>query len=145
VVLKATRDRARRGVALPWERRGAWVRELLAGRRWKVLLSIAVALSILFLVGRSAEHARRVRETRVAIAEVERGLSAFRADLGRCPHSIDELLHPPRSGQRYLPHVPVDGWGRAFFVRCPGRYDPDGADVISAGPSGSFLDDDNIQ
>ena len=50
MVLKATRDRARRGVALPWERRGAWVRELLAGRRWKVLLSIAVALSILFLV-----------------------------------------------------------------------------------------------
>lgn len=121
------------------------MRELLAGRRWKVLLSMAIALFVLFMVASSAEHARRVRETRSAIADIKRAISAFRADLGRCPHSIDELLHPPRSGRRYLREVPVDGWGRAFFVRCPGRYDPDGVDVISSGPSGSFLDEDNIQ
>jgi len=58
---------------------------------------------------------------------------------------VDELLHPPRSGRRYLRSVPLDGWGRAFWVRCPGRYDPDGADVVSAGPSGTLLADDNLQ
>lgn len=121
------------------------MRELLAGRRWKVLLILGIAVGVLFLVGSSAQHARRVRDTRAGIAEIKRAISAFRSDLGRCPHSLDELAHPPRSGRRYLRDVPVDGWGRAFFVRCPGRYDPNGADVISAGPSGSYLEDDNIQ
>ena len=132
-------------IALPWERRGAWVRELLAGRRWKVLLLLALALLALLFVVSSAEHRQRVRETRAAIAEIKRSIAAFRADMGRCPVSIHELIHPPRSGRHYLRRVPVDGWGRAFWVRCPGRYDPDGADVVSAGPSGSFLVDDNLQ
>lgn len=134
-----------RGVALPWERRGAWIRELLAGRRWKVLLGAAAVAAVLLMVASSAEHRERVQETRAAIAEIKRAVSAFRADNGRCPHSLYELMHPPRSGARYLQRTPVDGWGRAFWVRCPGRYDPDGVDVVSAGPSGSFLVDDNIQ
>lgn len=121
------------------------MRELFRGPRWKLVLFGAVTFLVLALVGSSAAHAGRVRETRAAIAEIKRGLAAFRADFGRCPHSIDELLHPPRSGRRYLRQEPVDGWGRTLFVRCPGRYEPNGADVISAGPSGSFLDEDNIQ
>jgi hypothetical protein len=131
-------------IALPWERRGAWARELLAGRRWKVLLAVAVAALILFAVGRSAEHRQRVHDTRAAADEIQRAITAFRADMGRCPHTLDELLRPPRSGRRYLRDIPVDGWGRAFWVRCPGRYDPGSAEVVSAGPSGSFLLDDNL-
>lgn len=138
------RRRSGRSIALPWERRGAWLRELLAGRRWKVLVVLALVAVVLFFVGRSAEHRTRERETRAAIAEIKRGISAFRSDVGRCPHSLHELMHPPRTGRRYLRGVPVDGWGRAFWVRCPGRYDPEDADVVSAGPSGSFLDDDNL-
>ncbi len=134
-----------RGVALPWERRGAWVRQLLAGRRWKVILILAAILAVLALVGNAAEQRRRARETRATIGEIKRAVASFRADFGRCPHSLYELMHPPRSGERYLRATPVDGWGHAFHVRCPGRYDPDGVDVVSAGPSGSFLVDDNIQ
>jgi hypothetical protein len=134
-----------RSIALPWERRGAWLREVLAGRRWKLLLGAGAILTTLLFVGQAAERRERVRETRAAIAEIKRSVSAFRNDLGRCPHSLNELLHPPRTGgRRYLRHVPVDGWGRAFHVRCPGRYDPEDADVISAGPSGDFLEDDNL-
>lgn len=121
------------------------MRQLLAGRRWKVLLLLGIGAGVLFLVGSSAQRAERVRDTRAASARIKRAISAFRADLGRCPHSLEELVHPPRSGRRYLHEIPVDGWGRPFFVRCPGRYDPEDADVISAGPSGSFLEDDNIQ
>ena len=99
---------------------------------------------VLVLVGRSAERRERERATRAGIAEIKRGLAAFRNDLGRCPHSLHELIHPPRTGRRYLREVPVDGWGNTFFVRCPGRYDPNGADVVSAGPSGDFLEDDNL-
>jgi hypothetical protein len=133
------------GIALPWERRGAWGRRLVEGRRWKALLGVVVLLGALVAVGRSADHRERVVETRATIAEIKRGISSFRADVGRCPQSIYELMHPPRSGRRYLRRVPVDGWGRAFWVRCPGRYDPDGVDVVSAGPSGSWLVDDNVQ
>lgn len=130
---------------LPWERRGTWLRELLAGRRWKVMLVVLVAAVALAAVASSADQRQRERETRAAIAEIKRGIAAFRADLGRCPQNLRELLHPPRSGRRYLRHIPVDGWGQAFWVRCPGRYDPNGADVVSAGPSGNFLTDDNLQ
>lgn len=139
--------RRRRGpsIALPWERRGAWIRELIAGRRWKVILVGAVLTGVVLLVARSADQRQRERETRAAISEIKRGIAAFRADLGRCPQSLHELLHPPRSGQRYLRHIPVDGWGRAFWVRCPGRDPSDGPDVVSAGPSGSYLIDDNIR
>lgn len=144
-MIMAKERRSSAGIALPWERRGAWMRELLAGRRWKVLVVLGIAALILFAVGRSAEHRQRVHDTRAAIDEIQRAITAFRADVGRCPHALDELLHPPRSGRRYLREIPVDGWGRAFWIRCPGRYDPGGADVVSAGPSGSFLVDDNIQ
>ncbi len=140
----ATRRR-RPSIALPWERQGAWLRGLLVGRRWRLMVVAGIAAIILTLVASSADQRQRERETRAAIAEIKRAIGAFRADLGRCPQSLHELLHPPRSGRRYLRHIPVDGWGRAFWVRCPGRYDPDGADVVSAGPSGSFLDDDNLR
>ena len=121
------------------------MRELVAGRRWKVMLLVAVASLALAAAANSADHRQRERETRAAIAEVKRAIAAFRADLGRCPQNLRELLHPPRSERRYLRHIPVDGWGQAFWVTCPGRYDPDGADVVSAGPSGNFLADDNLQ
>ncbi len=110
-----------------------------------MILLTALAVGALLLVARSADQRQRERETRAAISEIKRGIAAFRADLGRCPQSLYELLHPPRSGRRYLRHIPVDGWGRALWVRCPGRYDPDGADVVSAGPSGSYLEDDNLR
>lgn len=134
-----------RSIALPWERRGAWLRELLAGRRWKVLVLLFVLAGALYVVGRSAEQRQRERETRAAISEIKRGIAAFRSDIGRCPHTLHELMHPPRTGRRYLRDVPLDGWGNTLFVRCPGRYDPEGADVVSAGPSGNYLIDDNLQ
>lgn len=140
----ATRRR-RPSIALPWERRGAWLRGLVVGRRWRLAIVLAAIVGVLLLVASSADQRQRERETRAAISEIKRAISAFRADLGRCPASLHELLHPPRTGRRYLRHIPVDGWGRAFWVRCPGRYDPEGADVVSAGPSGSFLDDDNLR
>jgi len=141
----AKRRRSGPSIALPWERRGAWLRELITGQRWKVILLATLGIATLALVARSADQRQRERETRAAISEIKRGIAAFRADLGRCPQTLHELLHPPRSTRRYLRHVPVDGWGRALWVRCPGRYDPDGADVVSAGPSGSYLEDDNLR
>lgn len=138
------RTKRRSGISLPWERRGS-LRSLLAGARWRLWLAAAVVVAIVWTIASAASRREKEHETRVAIAEVRRAIRAFRAETGRCPSSTVELVHPGRSsGRRYLRQMPKDGWGRSLWVRCPGRNDPDGADVISAGPSGSFFVDDNL-
>jgi hypothetical protein len=118
--------------------------DLRSGRRWRSLL---LSLMLALLIGSAwqvADRRSRERMTRAGIAEVQRAVSAFRAEMGRCPRSTTELVHPPRTGARYLLEVPTDGWGRELYVRCPSPLDPNAAEVVSAGPSGSFGDDDNI-
>jgi hypothetical protein len=125
---------ARPAVALPWERRG---------RHWSTQLTGRLGVGIVALVGVAllargawgvADRRERQRVTRAAI----------RSELGRCPHSTIELVHPPRSGAQYLSELPRDGWDRPLYVRCPGRDPQDVAEVVSAGPSGSFSVDDNL-
>ena len=84
-------------------------------------------------------------ETRAAIGQIHRAVTRFRADMGRCPRNITELLHPPRGRMTYLHGEPRDAWGNAILLTCPAPDDPDTQEVISAGPSGDFLVDDNIQ
>jgi type II secretory pathway pseudopilin PulG len=140
----ASKKRTSRGIALPWEQRGAWMRDLLAGPRWKVALLVVVLGIVAWGIWRASVREAEMRETRAAIAEVRRAIESFRTEVGRCPRSTAELVDPPRPGRRYLREIPPDGWGRQLWVRCPARNDPAGADVISAGPSGSFFVDDNV-
>ena len=93
---------------------------------------------------RYARHRVQVRDTRIAIAQVKEAIDRFQTDVGRCPGSNTELLHPPLSQKNYLDAMPKDGWGRPLSIRCPGHFEEE-AEVISAGPSGSLLQDDNIQ
>jgi hypothetical protein len=137
--------RARRGIALPWERRGAWIGQLFTRRRFGVVVGVALAVAAVLGLWRTADERARIRATRAAIAVVRRGAAEFREDLGRCPRSTVELVHPPRTGVRYLAELPVDGWGRPLYVRCPGAADPEAIDVVSAGPSGDFFNDDNVE
>src|SRR5262245_33208114 len=132
-------------LALPWERQGSRLRELIASGRWRWAIVIAAVRAIGASIYASAAEREKVRRTREVIAEVRRALSQFREDVGRCPHTVRELVHPPRAGTRYLADEPVDGWGNPLWIRCPGRESPDGVDVVSAGPSGNFLVDDNVQ
>ncbi len=131
-------------VTLPWEPRAGLVRDVLSGRRIRY---VPVVLGIVLVVGLVVQHAMAngdVRHTRDVIDQTHRAIAQFRADMGRCPSTIRELVHPPRTGAHYLDEEPVDAWGHALWVRCPGRYDPDGEDVVSAGPSGSFLSDSTV-
>lgn len=138
------RRRQRERVALPWERRGGRWRGAVSQTRWQALLGTLVVALLLVGFARYVRHRIRVRDTEVAIAQVKRAIDRFRADVGRCPQSDVELLHPPLSHKHYLDIVPKDGWGRPLSIHCPGFFE-DEADVISAGPSGSLLEDDNIQ
>ena len=141
----ARRRKKKRGIALPWEQRGTWLRGMLSGQRWKVVLLVVLLVGAGVLIWREARHHAKVRSTRVAISRVQRAITSFRIQMGRCPQSTVELVHPPEPVTRQLDRMPVDGWGNALWLECPARLDAEGADVISAGPSGSFFVDDNIQ
>ena len=133
-----------RSILLPWERRNAYLAQLGFRRRLGAVLISAVVLGVVSITYHAADRRSRTRATRAAIAEAQRAVGAFVAELGRCPHSTVELMHPPKSGARYLNELPVDGWGRRLYIRCPGPTRAQAAEVISAGASGSFLDDDPI-
>jgi type II secretory pathway pseudopilin PulG len=107
---------------------------------------LGLLLLVVLAVGftRYARRRVQVRDTQVAIAQVKQAIDRFRADVGRCPSSDTELLHPPLSQKHYLDSMPKDGWGRPLSIRCPGYFEEE-AEVISAGPSGSLVTDDNIQ
>lgn len=135
----------KRGVSLPWEERTSLLSEIFSLRRWRTLILVAGATLGAFLIWQRADLRARTRATRVAIADVQRAIAHFREDFDRCPRSMVELVHPPSTSARYLEEMPRDGWGRELWVRCPGKADPETADVISSGPSGSLFVDDNVQ
>jgi general secretion pathway protein G len=102
---------------------------------------VAVTLCALYGLAQVHRERRAIFATRAAIATVLRAVEAYRADHeGRCPASADALVVPPDGARPYLRRVPTDGWGRPLRIVCPGRKNPDVADVSSAGPTGSFDD-----
>lgn len=138
------RRRQQSSVRLPWEdRRG--IRRFLERSRLSVVLAVLALGLCALLVTRAAANRQKRTETRAAIGQIHRAVTRFRADMGRCPRNITELLHPPRGRMTYLHGEPRDAWGNAIMLTCPAPDDPDTQEVISAGPSGDFLVDDNIQ
>ncbi len=134
----------RRGrLALPWERTNRPLRAPLSGRRLVPLLAGLGACGLLAAAYFVGTRRADVRATRATLAEVARATRAFVADLGRCPEDPSELVHPPKSGIQYLNELPLDAWGRAPHLHCRlGEHTE--IEVLSAGPSSSWLDDDNV-
>jgi hypothetical protein len=128
---------------LPWEREQSRLRSALSGHRFMPLLGPLLVVFALFAAYRIGGQRADVRATRAMLAEVESATRAFAADLGRCPDDVSELVNPPKSGMQYLSEPPLDAWGRAPHLSCESG-ERALIEVVSAGPSGSFLDDDNV-
>ena len=135
--------RKRNKISLPWERRTRF--SGLRSVKWRWLLAAALGLFLMVAFIKDGTQRQAHRQTTTTIDVTKRAVENFRKDIGRCPNSLVELLHPPILGARYLDKAPRDAWGRLIRVRCPGHFDKHTADVISAGPSGSFLNNDNIR
>src|SRR4051812_14034293 len=84
---------------------------------------------------------RRAREVRRAVDGFRSAAIYYRAQThGSCPPSVETLV---ADGQ--LPRIPVvDSWGQPLLIICPGSQNPDGVDVISAGPDHIFGSADDI-
>lgn len=140
---------ARRGtgesrIFFPWERPRARISWLSRRNLGTALLLGLGALGVYVLVRVEARRTA-VHVTRAAISDTRRAYEAFLADHeGRCPTSVTELVQPSDGHEPYLARAPRDGWGRPLRVVCPGRKDPQGVDVISGGPSGTFEDLDQM-
>lgn len=139
------KSRQRTTLLLPWEHRSRWLQGSFTRSRVQSALIVAIVVAGLCVLYAVCMRHVRQRESRIAIDQVHRAIAAFRRDVHRCPNTTDELIHPPTPGRRYLQELPVDGWGNPLYVRCPGRFDSDQPEVLSAGPSGSFLTDDNVR
>jgi hypothetical protein len=128
---------------LPWERENSPFRALFSGRRFFPFLVLLTVLGLLGGAHFLGQRRAHVRATRATLHEVARATRSFVVDIGRCPRNAGELVHPPRSGVHYLREAPIDAWGTPLSLRCASG-DHTEVSVLSAGPSGSFLEDDNL-
>ena len=127
-------------VFFPWERRRG-LRTVLRGARVRQALLVVGGIIVFASLRQRELRASQIRATRAEITTAARAIAAWRADHERpCPASINDLV----SGG-YLPEPPVDAWGRALRVTCPGRKEPQGFDVSSDGPDGEVGGLDRVQ
>jgi general secretion pathway protein G len=118
-------------VFFPWEKRRG-LRALFGRARARQALVAVVVVGAVLLLRQRERHAADVRATRAAITTATNAVYAWRADHDRaCPATLADLV----SGG-YVHRVPRDAWGQSLRVTCPGRRDPTGFDVSSAGPDG---------
>src|SRR4051812_37523537 len=119
-------------VFFPWERKRGPLGVL--GRARARLVIVAVALvAFVVLVRRHEETLASIRATRASITTATRAVSSYRADhAGACPRDVAELV---TAG--YARDLPIDAWGKALRVTCPGKRDGQGFDVSSDGPDGA--------
>jgi type II secretory pathway pseudopilin PulG len=113
----------------------------LNGRFIGVCACIFVLNFVLWSMHSLNERAR-VKQALVDISRIEHAARLFRADHGRCPEDLEELVLPP-SDRRYLQPT-RDPWRQPYKLTCPARLDPGGVEVISGGPDKSIKGNDNI-
>ena len=107
-----------------------------------LLLGLFGLLSYLLWSAAFISERTRTRQAMLDISRIRHAARLFRADHGRCPDNLDELVSPP-GGMTYLFSY-TDPWGKPYRLICPARYDPGGVDVLSGGPDRSFSGNDTI-
>lgn len=106
----------------------------------------AIVISIVLFVGWSLgfiSNKRRVRQAQLDISRIAHAARLFRADFGRCPENVEELVMPPK-GSPYL-RVMTDPWGNDYLLQCPAYRDTDDVDVVSRGPDGEPSGADDVK
>lgn len=136
------RNRSRRGA-----RGGFTLVELLLVL---VILGILAALVLPKFTGRTEQA--RVTAAQTQIATFGTALDAFEVDTGSYPRGQDGLMQlvvAPADVQNwrgpYLKSdIPLDPWGHPYIYEFPGKVNPSGYDLRSAGADGQVGTDDDV-
>lgn len=115
-----------------------------------VILGILAALVLPKFSGRTEEA--RVTAAQTQIAAFGTALDSFEVDTGSYPRGQDGLTQlVVRSsdvtnwrGPYLKSDIPVDPWGHPYIYEYPGKVNPNGYDIRSAGPDGQVGTADDI-
>ena len=79
---------------------------------------------------------------------VKSALDQYKVDVGNYPKSLQDLVQQPSGTTSwhgpYLDRLPVDPWGNPYVYDYPGRHNPGGYDLLSAGPDGLVGTKDDV-
>ena len=107
----------------------------------RVLLAGGALIYIAWSV-ESADESTREKQALVDISRIEHVTRLFRADQGRCPDDIEELVSA-QWDERYSVNT-IDPWGQPYRIQCPRASDPGGVMVLSGGPDREITGEDDI-
>ncbi|MFI5357948.1 MAG: type II secretion system major pseudopilin GspG [Opitutales bacterium] len=115
-----------------------------------VILGILAALVLPKFSGRTEEA--RVTAAQTQIATFGTALDAFEVDTGSYPRGSDGLRQlvvqpadvPNWRGPYLKSDIPLDPWGHPYVFDYPGKLNPSGYDIRSAGPDGQLGTADDI-
>ena len=114
-----------------------------------VIIGILAALVIPKIAGNS-ERARVTAAHADINGGIKSALGQYEVDNGAYPKSLQDLLAAPGNAKNwhgpYLesPKLPTDPWGNPYIYYYPGKHNPSGYDLLSAGPDNKEGTDDDI-
>mgnify|MGYP003333813058 CR=1 FL=1 len=109
-----------------------------------VIIGTLAAIVIPKIAGRGEDA--RIKAAGAQIASFGTALRMFEVDNGFYPKGKDglnQLLQAPQNAPGWkgpylesVIEVPRDPWGNPYVYECPGKHNPSGYDLMSAGPDG---------
>src|SRR5208282_5080206 len=113
------------------------------------IIGILAALVIPKIAGKGQEA-----RIKAAYADIHGGiktaLDSYEVDNGFYPKSLQDLIQQPSNAKGWKgpyfdpPTLPVDPWQNPYVYYYPGKHNPTGYDLLSAGPGGKEGTDDDI-
>ena len=112
-----------------------------------VIIGILAALVIPKIAGTS-ERARTTAAQADINGGIKSALGQYEVDNGFFPRSLQDLLQQPSNVKSwrgpYLDKLPLDPWQNPYIYAYPGKHNPNGFDLSSAGPDGKPGNEDDI-
>jgi general secretion pathway protein G len=119
---------------------------------WILFFGI-LAVGYYLIVPRIGEPSERARPT-AAWEDIHGGIKSaldqYKVDNGDYPKSIQDLVKKSDDAKNWRgpyfdpPRIPIDPWGNNYIYEFPGKHNPTGYDLYSAGPDGKPGDNDDI-
>jgi general secretion pathway protein G len=120
----------------------------------ELLLVLSILALLAGLVLPKLVGSRKTAEIKTTITQMgafKEALEMFEVDNGGFPrgkNGLNDLVVKPRDAgkdwHQYLDKIPDDPWGTPYLYEFPGRHNPNGYDLSSAGPDKQFGTDDDI-